>query len=52
MFEMGTGYLPVNENWDRYVHHANTAYEDMQQESKEILMKLANEACEYLQNER
>ncbi|WAR00192.1 DPOG1-like protein, partial [Mya arenaria] len=34
MFEMLTGYLPVNENWERYINQSNTVYEDMQNQYK------------------
>lgn len=52
MLEMASGYLPINQNWERYIHQANAAYQDMERECKQLLMRLANEACETLQNER
>ncbi|KAL4228151.1 hypothetical protein ACF0H5_013584 [Mactra antiquata] len=52
MLEMATGYLPINQNWERFVHQSNAVYEDMQRESKQLLMKLANDACKLLENEK
>lgn len=52
MLEMSTGYLPVNQNWQRYIHQSNAVYQDMQRESKQLLMRLANEACSYLKDDR
>ncbi|XP_052795995.1 DNA polymerase subunit gamma-1-like isoform X2 [Mya arenaria] len=52
MFEMLTGYLPVNENWERYINQSNTVYEDMQNQCKQLLMRIANDACQYLDNDR
>ncbi|KAJ8304121.1 hypothetical protein KUTeg_017704 [Tegillarca granosa] len=51
MLEMGTAYLPVNENWFRYINQSNAIYNDLQRELKMSLMKLANDACEMLHNE-
>lgn len=52
MLEMGTGYLPININWERYIHQSNSVYEDMQRESKQILMNHADEACLFLKDNR
>ena len=52
MFEMGTSYLPVNQNWGRYIHQSNTAFQDMQKESKQLLIRLANDACEYIHGDQ
>ncbi|KAH3836062.1 hypothetical protein DPMN_109431 [Dreissena polymorpha] len=52
MFEMSTGYLPVNQNWQRYVNQSNTVYEDMQNQLKQLLMRLANDACKLLATEQ
>ena len=48
---MGTSYLPVNQNWGRYIHQSNTAFQDMQRESKQLLIRLANDACEYVHDD-
>ncbi|XP_053406122.1 DNA polymerase subunit gamma-1-like [Mercenaria mercenaria] len=51
MLEMATGYLPINQNWERYKHQSNVVYNDMERESKQLLMRLANDACEQVNNE-
>ncbi|OCT89734.1 DNA polymerase subunit gamma-1 isoform X1 [Xenopus laevis] len=48
MLEMGVSYLPVNQNWERYLDEAQTSYEELQKEMKKSLMKLANDACQLL----
>ncbi|XP_063433085.1 DNA polymerase subunit gamma-1-like [Mytilus trossulus] len=52
MMEMGTAYLPINQNWNRYIQQSNSVYDDLQRELKTILMKLANEACTKIHDER
>lgn len=52
MLEMGTAFLPVNQNWDRYQEQANDTYNDLQRELKLILMQLADDACELLHEEK
>ncbi|KAE8618193.1 hypothetical protein XENTR_v10009308 [Xenopus tropicalis] len=48
MLEMGVSYLPVNQNWERYLDEAQTSYEELQKEMKKSLMNLANDACQLL----
>ncbi|XP_023673036.1 DNA polymerase subunit gamma-1 isoform X1 [Paramormyrops kingsleyae] len=52
MLEMGVCYLPVNQNWDRYLEDAQGTFEELQREMKKSLMNLANDACQLLQHER
>lgn len=52
MLEMGVSYLPVNQNWERYLTEAQNTYEELQQEMKKSLMDLANDACQLLSGER
>lgn len=52
MLEVGTAYLPVNSNWTRYVQDCEQVYEDMQTESKLLLMKRADQACQLLEDQR
>lgn len=52
MLEMGVSYLPVNQNWDRYLEEAQSTYEELQREMKKSLMDLANDACQLLSGER
>ncbi|XP_032325233.1 DNA polymerase subunit gamma-1 isoform X2 [Camelus ferus] len=52
MLEMGVSYLPVNQNWERYLVEAQSTYEELQREMKKSLMDLANDACQLLSGER
>lgn len=52
MLEMGSAYLPVNSAWPRYIQQANSTYDEMQRELKKLLIKLADEACILLQDDR
>ncbi|KAH0620033.1 hypothetical protein JD844_014545 [Phrynosoma platyrhinos] len=52
MLEMGVSYLPVNQNWERYLDEAQLTYEELQKEMKKSLMKLADSACQLLHEER
>ncbi|XP_060083102.1 DNA polymerase subunit gamma-1-like [Ylistrum balloti] len=51
MMEMGTSYLPVNQNWGRYIDESNNIYNDLQRELKLLLMKLADEACHLMHSQ-
>ncbi|CAN8000692.1 unnamed protein product [Ixodes hexagonus] len=48
MLEMSTAYLPVNQNWERYLSDAEAVYNDIQQELKQTLAGIANSACRLL----
>ncbi|KAM7288490.1 DNA polymerase subunit gamma-1 [Ixodes scapularis] len=48
MLEMSTAYLPVNQNWERYLSDAEAVYQDVQQELKQTLAGIANSACRLL----
>uniref|UniRef100_A0A452TM59 DNA polymerase subunit gamma-1 n=1 Tax=Ursus maritimus TaxID=29073 RepID=A0A452TM59_URSMA len=52
MLEMGVSYLPVNQNWERYLAEAQSTYEELQREMKKSLMDLANDACQLLSGQR
>lgn len=52
MLEMGVCYLPVNQNWGRYLEEAQGTFEELQREMKKSLMNLADEACQLLQEDR
>lgn len=52
MLEMGVSYLPVNQNWERYVDEAQLTYEELQKEMKKSLMNLADNACQLLHEDR
>ncbi|XP_050009950.1 DNA polymerase subunit gamma-1 isoform X2 [Alexandromys fortis] len=52
MLEMGVSYLPVNQNWERYLAEAQSTYEELQREMKKSLMDLANDACQLHSEQR
>ncbi|XP_040017946.2 DNA polymerase subunit gamma-1 [Gasterosteus aculeatus] len=52
MLEMGVSYLPVNQNWRRYLEDSQDIYEELQREMKKSLMSLADDACQLLQDDR
>ncbi|EDW03213.1 DNA polymerase subunit gamma-1, mitochondrial [Drosophila grimshawi] len=52
MLEMGSAYLPVNSNWERYIRDAQLAYEDLNIEAKYHLGRRAEEACALLHDEQ
>ncbi|XP_041965966.1 DNA polymerase subunit gamma-1 [Alosa sapidissima] len=52
MLEMGVSYLPVNQNWQRYLEDAQDTYEELQLEMKKSLMRLADDACQLLEGQR
>uniref|UniRef100_A0A3P8XBD4 DNA polymerase subunit gamma-1 n=1 Tax=Esox lucius TaxID=8010 RepID=A0A3P8XBD4_ESOLU len=52
MLEMGGCYLPVNQNWGRYLEDSQDTFEELQREMKKSLMSLADDACQLLEGER
>lgn len=52
MLELGTAYLPVNSNWNRYIEDSEQTYEDLNTESRLLLVKRAEQACQLLEDER
>ncbi|GIX84290.1 DNA polymerase subunit gamma-1 [Caerostris extrusa] len=50
LLELTSVYLPVNQNWERYIHEGQSTYEDLQKELKLSLVHLANDACSLLPN--
>ncbi|EDW27333.1 GL21087 [Drosophila persimilis] len=52
MLEMGSAYLPVNSNWERYIREAQLTYEDLSIEAKYHLGRRAEEACSLLYDEQ
>ncbi|CAG0897515.1 unnamed protein product [Darwinula stevensoni] len=51
MLEMGSMYLPINRNWNRYLEAAEETYSDMQTELKRLLGRQAQDACSLLHDE-
>ncbi|KAM8715192.1 hypothetical protein ACLKA7_002267 [Drosophila subpalustris] len=52
MLEMGSAYLPVNSNWERYIRDAQLTYEDVSIEAKYHLGRRAEEACALLHDDQ
>jgi len=44
MMEMGLTYLPINENWQRYINASNNKYNEFENELNSILFQLAEDA--------
>uniref|UniRef100_T1IMT7 Mitochondrial DNA polymerase catalytic subunit n=1 Tax=Strigamia maritima TaxID=126957 RepID=T1IMT7_STRMM len=52
MFELGETYLPVNENWERYLKNANDMDLLLKADMNKTILELANDALEYRNNSR
>ncbi|XP_066262409.1 DNA polymerase subunit gamma-1, mitochondrial [Euwallacea similis] len=51
MLELGTAYLPLNENWNRYIADSEQSFEDLENEGRIILARRADEACQLMHHE-
>lgn len=51
ILEIGVAYLPVNNNWNRYIEEANLTYNELDFESRQLLAKKAMKACQAMENE-
>ncbi|CAG4938189.1 unnamed protein product [Parnassius apollo] len=51
MLELGTAYLPVNSNWQQYIDSAETVFEDLKLESRQLLSQKADEACRMMNDD-
>lgn len=52
MLELSTAYLPVNSNWNRYIEESEQTYEDLSTESRLLLARRAEIACQLLEDEK
>lgn len=52
MLELGLAYLPVNNNWNRYINEAEQSFDDLQTEGKMLLAKRADQACQLLHDDK
>ena len=52
MLELGLMYLPINNNWQRYVHACQQEYANLNLELKRTLIDRMNDACHLLHNEK
>ncbi|XP_026328086.1 DNA polymerase subunit gamma-1, mitochondrial [Hyposmocoma kahamanoa] len=51
MLELGSAYLPVNSNWLQYIDSAETVFEDLKLETRQLLSLKADEACRLMEND-
>ncbi|XP_026669505.1 DNA polymerase subunit gamma-1, mitochondrial isoform X2 [Ceratina calcarata] len=52
MLEIGTAYLPINSNWQRYINESESTFDDLNYETKVTLTKRANAVCELMHDEK
>ncbi|RZB38647.1 DNA pol A domain containing protein [Asbolus verrucosus] len=52
MLELSTAYLPINSNWNRYIANSEQAYEDLDIESRILLARRAEQACQMLHDDK
>lgn len=45
--EMGQTYLPVSDHWNTYIHSCEQTYDDLQNELRMALCRVANSACRF-----
>ncbi|CAF3389354.1 unnamed protein product [Rotaria sp. Silwood1] len=45
MLEMSQMFLPINNNWTRFIHEAERTYESIASDIQHVLMQIANETC-------
>ncbi len=52
MLEMSRMFLPINNNWTRFIHEAERTYESINSDIQHVLMQIANEACHQVIDEK
>ncbi|KOC71332.1 DNA polymerase subunit gamma-1, mitochondrial [Habropoda laboriosa] len=52
MLELGTAYLPVNSNWQKYINESESVFEDLNYETKMTLTNRANAVCALMHDEK
>lgn len=48
MLELGTAYLPINQNWNRYITDSEQSFEDLENEGRILMARRADQACQLL----
>lgn len=43
---MSRMFLPINQNWSRFINEAERTYESINSDIQHVLMQIANEACQ------
>lgn len=52
MLEIGQAYLPINNNWQRYINEADLTFEELNIEAKHLLSKRADKMCHLMHDEK
>ncbi|XP_012523768.1 DNA polymerase subunit gamma-1, mitochondrial [Monomorium pharaonis] len=52
MLELGSVYLPINSNWQRYLEESESTFDDLNYEAKFILAKRADVVCRLMHDEK
>lgn len=52
MLELGSAYLPVNSNWQRYLEESESTFDDLNYEAKVTLAKRADAVCHLMHDEK
>lgn len=52
MLELGSAYLPINQHWNRYIADAEHAFEDLENESKILLARRSDQACQLMNDSK
>ncbi|XP_060531031.1 DNA polymerase subunit gamma-1, mitochondrial [Cylas formicarius] len=52
MMELGTAYLPVNQNWNTYISESEQTFQDLEAESRILLARHADNACQLLHDNK
>lgn len=52
MLELGSAYLPVNSNWQRYIEEAESTFEDQNYEAKMRLSRRADQVCKLIHDDK
>lgn len=52
MLELGSAYLPINSNWQRYLEESQSTFDDLNYEAKLTLIKRADAVCHLMHDEK
>ena len=52
MLEMGTAYLPIDKSWERYIQDSQETYDDLENDMRTALMKLAGSTCRLIHDKK
>lgn len=52
MLELSTAYLPINQNWEKYIDASNTTYDKILNNMKTSLMKVADDNLKWSEDDK